>query len=230
MRTLFRGGPRNAVPPPAVASVFAGVFAAMFAACGPSVSLRVEQRSLKDLPLESRLDLLDAENDLFAAVDRRDDAEQGIDDARVALRRADKRVSEEDHDLDQARDRRDAAGIEVGKLAVQEAKAHRRVKEWDLDLAKGNLDVEEARLLVAQGRFERAKADVARKARTAGAADLKLKDFDRQVDDLQKHVKDVQNDVDKLSKRSEKDRQKWQALSRQLAELTGGAQGSAWVQ
>jgi chromosome segregation ATPase len=208
----------------------AALFAGALAACGPSVSLRVEQRSLKDLPLESRLDLLDAENDLFAAVDRRDDAEQGIDDARTALRRADNRVSEEEHDLDQAHDRRDAAGIEVGKLAVQEAKARRRVQDWDLDLAKGNLDVEDARLLVAEARFERAKADVARKARTAGAADLKLKDFDKQVDNLQRNVQDEQKDVAKVQKKSEKDRQKWQALSRQLAELTGGAQGSAWVQ
>ena len=199
-------------------------------ACGPSVSLRVEQRSLRDLPLESRLDLLDAENDLFAAVDRRDDAEQGIDDARLALHRADQRVSEAEHNLDQAKDRRDSAGIEVGKLAVEEAKAHRRVQDWQLDLARGDLDVEEARLLVAQARFERAKADVARKAKTAGAAELKLKDFDRQVETLQKNVKNVQDGVAKVQKSSEKDRQKWQALSRQLAELTGGAQGSAWVQ
>jgi hypothetical protein len=199
-------------------------------ACGPSVSLRVEQRSLRDLPLESRLDLLDAENDLFAAVDRRDDAEQIIDDAKVALHRADQRVSEAERNLDQARNRRDAAGIEVGKLAIQEARAHRRVQDWQVDLARDALDVEEARLLVAQARFERAKAEVARKAKTAGAGELKLKDFDRQVENLQKHVKDVQQDADKEQKRSEKDRQNWQALSRQLAELTGGAQGSAWVQ
>jgi chromosome segregation ATPase len=200
------------------------------AACGPSVSLRVQDRSLRDLPLESRLDLLDAENDLFAAIDRRDDAEQVIDDAKAALRRADQRVSEAERNLDQAKNRKDATGVEVGKLAVGEAKAHRRVQDWQVDLARDALDVEEARLLVAQARFERAKAEVARKAKTAGAAELKLKDFDRQVADLEKHVKDVQQDADKEQKKSEKDRQKWQALSRQLAELTGGAQGSAWVQ
>jgi len=203
---------------------------AVLAGCGPSVSLRVEQRSLRDLPLESRLDLLDAENDLFAAIDRRDDAEQAIEDARLAERRAKQRVSEADRNLDQARDRRDAQGIEVGKLAVDEAKAHRRVQEWQVDLAYGDLEVEEARLLVAQARFERAKAEVARKAKTPGAAELKLKDFDKQVDDLQKHVADVVKDREKEQKKSEKDRQKWQALSRQLADMTGGAQGSAWVE
>jgi hypothetical protein len=206
------------------------LLASFIAACGPSVSLRVEERSLRDLPLESRLDLLDAENDLFAAIDRRDDGEQVIDDAKIALRRADQRVSEAEHNLDQARNRRDTAGVEVGKLAIDEAKAHRRVQDWELDLARDALDVEEARLLVAQARFERAKAEVARKAKTAGAAELKLKDFDRQVDELQKHVKDVQTDSDKERKKSEKDRQKWLALSHKLAELTGGAQGSPWVE
>lgn len=220
MRTLSRQG----------VAALAGTLVWLVAACGPSVSLRVQDRSLKDLPLESRLDLLDAENDLFAAIDRRDDAEQVIDDAKVAFHRADQRVSEEEHNLDQARDRKDTAGIDVGKLAVTEAKAHRRVQDWQVDLARDALDVEDARLLVAQARFERAKAEVARKAKTPGAAELKLKDFDRQVDDLSKHVKNVQQDADKEQKKSEKDRQKWQTLARQLAALTGGAQGSAWVQ
>jgi len=220
--------PIRTAPPLRTAILFG--LACFGSACGPSVSLRVEERSLRDLPLESRLDLLDAENDLFAAIDRRDDAEQVIDDAKVAYHRADQRVAEAESNLDQARRRKDAAGIEVGKLAIQEAKAHRRVQDWEVDLARDALDVEEARLLVAQARFERAKAEVARKAKTPGAAELKLKDFDRQVEEMQKHVKDVQQDAEKERKKSEKDRQKWLALSHQLSEMTGGAQGSPWVQ
>lgn len=200
------------------------------AACGPSVSLRVEQRSLKELPLESRLDLLDAENDLFAAVDQRDDADQAIDDARVATRRADQRVADEEHSLDQARERKDQAGIAVGQLAVQEAKARRRVQVWRVAVARKGVELQEANLLVAQARFERSKAEVAKKAKTAGAAELRIKDFDRQIDDLQKYVKRQQGGVDRTIKDSEPDRQKWLALSHQLSELTGGGQGSAWVQ
>jgi hypothetical protein len=200
------------------------------AACGPSVSLRVEQRSLQQLPLESRLDLLDAENDLFAAVDRRDDAEQGVDDARIAVRRANDRIGQEEHDLDKAEDTHDKQGVVVGKLAVEEAKARRNFLETQVDVARAHLRVEEARLLAAEGRFERAKADVAKKAKTPGSADLKLKDFDDQVKALEAHVKDVQKDYDSEVKDSEKSRQKWLTLSRQLSQLTGGAQGSAWVE
>ena len=72
--------------------------------------------------------------------------------------------------------------------------------------------------------------EVAKKAKAPGAAELKLPDFDKQVDRLQLHVKDVQKEADKTRKAAEKDQAKWQALSRQLSELTGGAQGSAWVQ
>ena len=211
-------------------SVLSAGLATLLAACGPSVSLRVEQRSIKDLPLESRLDLLDAENDLFSAVDRRDDMEAAIEDARAAVHKADGRVDEADHNLDQAKDRKDQGGIDVGKLAVQEAKAHRTVQEWELKFAHKDLDVAEAQLLVAEARFEKSKAEVAKKAKAPGAAELKLPDFDKQVDRLQLHVKDVQKEADKTRKAAEKDQAKWQALSRQLSELTGGAQGSAWVQ
>ncbi len=198
--------------------------------CVPSVSLRVEERSIKDLPLESRLDLLDAENDLFSAVDRRDDAEAAIDDARVAMRHADARVDEAEQNLDQARQRKDPGGIDVGKLAIEEAKAHRKVREWEQRFAHKDLAVAEAQLIVAQARFERAKADVAKKAKTAGAAEIKLVDFDKQIERLLSYAKGVQREADALRKEAEKDQQHWQGLSRQLSELTGGAQGSAWVQ
>jgi peptidoglycan hydrolase CwlO-like protein len=207
-----------------------GVLVACLSACGPSVSLRVEQRSIKDLPLESRLDLLDAENDLFSAVDRRDDAEAAIDDARAAVRKADARVDEADRNLDQAKERRDQGGVDVGRLAILEAKAHRKVKEWELRFSHKDLDVAEAQLLVAEGRFEKSKAEVAKRAKTPGAAELKVQDFDKQVERLLVHVKSVQKDADATHKDAEKDQAKWQALSRQLSELTGGAQGSAWVQ
>src|SRR5262249_47562772 len=124
------------------------LFAALLGvACGPSVSLRVEQRSVQGLPLESRLDLLDAENDLFAAVDRRDDAEQGVEDARNAVRKANDRISEEEHDLDKAEDTHDKQGVVVGKLAVKEAKLRRDYLETQIDVARAHLRVEEARLL-----------------------------------------------------------------------------------
>jgi hypothetical protein len=206
------------------------VTCALLAACGPSVSLRVEQRSLQQLPLESRLDLLDAENDLFAAVDRRDDAEQGVEDARIAVRRANARIGEEEHDLDKAEDTHDKQGVVVGKLAVEESKVHRDYLETQVDVARAHFRVEEARLLVAEARFERAKADVAKKAKTPGSADLKLKEFDDQVTRLEAHVKDVQKGYEAEQKDSEKEKQKWLALSVKLSQLTGGAQGSAWVE
>jgi hypothetical protein len=206
------------------------VSVALAAACGPSVSLRVEQRSLQQLPLESRLDLLDAENDLFSAVDRRDDAEQAVEDARTAVRRANDRIHEEEHALDRAEDTHDKQGVVVGKLAVEEAKVRRDFLETQVDVARAHLRVEEARLLAAEGRFERSKAEVAKKAKTAGSADLKLKDFDDQVKALEANVAKVQKEYEGEQKDSEKSRQKWLVLSRQLSQLTGGAQGSAWVE
>src|SRR5262249_34140917 len=58
------------------ALLHAGLQAALLCACAPKVALRVPPEALAELPLERKLTLLDAENDLLAAVDSRDAQEE----------------------------------------------------------------------------------------------------------------------------------------------------------
>ena len=96
--------------------------------------------------------------------------------------------------------------------------------QWDL------LDVEERNLAAAHARFERVKAQAVKKANLKGAEKIDLKDFDKEVEGREasaaKAAKSVEKDIAKI----EKTREAWNETRRQLAEKTGGGQGSPWVQ
>jgi chromosome segregation ATPase len=202
----------------------------VLSACGPSVSVTVKRESLLALPVESRIDLLEAENELFGAVDELDDAEQALEDAREALRRANRRVGEAEDNRDKASNSKDPKNREIGVLAVQEAKLRRDFQETAVDQADVQLEVVQARLLVAQARFERTKAEAVKKANTKGASDIKLKDFDEQIVRLESRVKSMKAELTKGQAAEDKARKAWATASRKLADLTGGAQGSVWVE
>jgi chromosome segregation ATPase len=200
------------------------------AGCGASVSLRVQRESLLALPVESRIDLLEAENELFGAVDERDDAQQAVEDARECLRRAARRVDEAEDNRDKAGESHDPKGREIGRLAVEEAKLRRELQEMTLEQAEKAQEVVEARLLVAEARFERTKAEAVKKANTRGASDIKLKDFDEQILRLESRVKSQKAELAKGQAEEDKARKVWASASRKLADMTGGAQGSVWVE
>src|SRR4051812_7767475 len=89
-------------------------------ACGPRYGMRCPDELVQRLPYETRIELLEAENELAVAIDKSDESHNEVSRTRDALRRS--------------RDRRDAAGKEVGAaqdalskevatLAVDEAEA-----------------------------------------------------------------------------------------------------------
>jgi hypothetical protein len=185
---------------------------------------------MRALPVEERLDLLDAENDLFAAIDRRDDALQALDDAQDAYAKTGKLLATAEHDLDKAGDEKDQQGVAVGKLAVEEAHAHRRYADLAIDLAHDELDVASAYVLVAEAQFEKAKAEAVVRAKVKGASGIVVAKFDEQVKHFQKRAKGIEHDLQSDTKSADKVRARWTELSHQLSEQTGGAQGSPWVE
>ncbi|MHB8417147.1 MAG: hypothetical protein ACYDCL_03665 [Myxococcales bacterium] len=197
--------------------------------CG-GLSLRVSPDSVHALPVDERLDLLDAENDLFAALDRRDDAVQALDDARDAYARTKRQLSAAGSDLDKAEDERDSQGVAIGKLAVDEAKAHRRWADRAIDLARDQLDIASAYVLVAEAQFEKAKAEAVVRAKVKGASKISVPDYAAQVKRFRDRARSVERDLKEDTVAAEKIRSRWAELSRKLSELTGGAQGSPWVE
>jgi hypothetical protein len=198
-------------------------------ACG-GLSYRVDADAVHALPVDERLDLLDAENDLFAALDRRDDAVQALDDARDAYQRTARQLSTAAADLDRASDEHDSHGVAIGKLAVDEARAHRRWADRAIDLAEDQLDIASAYVLVAEAQFEKAKAEAVVRAKVKGASAVHVRDYDDQVKHFLKRAQGVERDLKEDQADAEKVRAKWAQLSQELSEQTGGAQGTPWVE
>lgn len=197
--------------------------------CGCGL-LRVDDRAVARLPLESKLDLIEAENDLFIAVDATDEAASKVLETREDYRKADTRIAEAHEALNQAEAAGDSKLIEIGKLSIQESKERKDFLEAHLDVAWAELDVEKAKLELARARYERARAQVVKKANVEGAQAIKLEAFDKQVADLEATVKNEQERKAAQAAAEEKIRSRWYATKLVLASKTGGAQGSPWVE
>ncbi|MGI5861781.1 MAG: hypothetical protein ACOX6T_06940 [Myxococcales bacterium] len=199
----------------------------LLAGCGLH---RVDPAAVKALPLEARLDLLEAENELFIAVDAVDEASFRLEDAREAYRSADDRIDEAKAALGQAEKGKDPHLIEVARLAVQAAKEREAFLDVWRDVEAARLDVEKARLELAQVRFERTKALAVKRANIAGAEKLDLEDYDAAVADLEEEVKQREEEARLAEEGAGKARSRWQATRKLLAQKTGGGQGSPWVE
>ncbi|MBI5544003.1 MAG: hypothetical protein HY901_08960 [Deltaproteobacteria bacterium] len=197
--------------------------------CGCGIK-RVDEAAVARLPLESKLDLIEAENDLFIAVDSVDEAANRVLETREDYRNADQRISEAKEALATAESANDPKLVEIGKLSVQESKERKEfLSAWE-DVMWAMLDVEKAKLDLAKARYERSRAQAVKKANVEGAQKIKVDDFDKQVAELEAAVKKETAAAQSQNANAEKVRGTWYATRRVLAAKTGGAQGSPWVE
>jgi hypothetical protein len=192
--------------------------------------LRVDDSAVQRLPLESKLDLIEAENDLFIAVDAVDEAANRVIETKEDYKKADTAIDEAGEALSQAEQAKDQKLIDISKLSVTEGRQHRDFLSVQEDVLWAQLDVEKAKLELARGRYEKARAQAVKKANVEGAQKIKLEDYDKQVAELEATVKKRQADVVKESAAAEKVRGVWYATRRNLSSKTGGGQGSPWVE
>lgn len=197
------------------------------AGCG---LLRVDEGAVARLPLESKLDLIEAENDLFIAIDSVDEAANRVLETKDDYKNADKRIAEADEALKNAEAAKDPKQVEVAKLSVQESKDKKEFLSSWVDVMWAMLDLEKAKLELARGRYERNRAQAVKKANVEGAQKITLADFDKQVAALEAEVKAQTAAAQKQNAAAEKVRGTWYATRRALSAKTGGAQGSAWVE
>lgn len=197
------------------------------AGCG---LLRVDEAAVGRLPLEAKLDLIEAENDLFIAIDAVDEAANKVLETREDYKNADNRIGEAKEALKNAELAKDPKLIEIGRLSVQESKDRQQfLSAWE-DVMWAMLDVEKAKLDLAKGRYEKTRAQSVKKANVEGAQKIKVEDFDRQVQKLEAAVKSETARAQARNTAAEKVRGTWYATRRVLAGKTGGAQGSPWVE
>jgi hypothetical protein len=207
------------------------VFAALLLAaigCAPKVSLRVPPSAIAELPIERKLTLLDAENDLLAAVDARDLQEEKTLQAREAIDDAWKLKREVEEQADKAR--KAGQSPEVQEAAIREASLRIEWARADLDLQRSLLRREEGALMLAEARYEQTRAGEVLEAGLAGAQGLRAAEFQEQTDRLAKVADLKAADAKNQQAQADQVAAKWKEARAQLTRLTGGAQGSAWVQ
>lgn len=195
--------------------------------CGPKYGMRVPNNLLEKLSYESRIELLEAENDLAVAIDHRDEAENEVLRTRDALRRAKDRLSAAEDEEDDADDQ---VAKEVATLAVDEANARVEYLRAQQQVNVKSLEVEELQLRCAHARFEAARLGVARKAKVEGSESLEPKEFDDQVKACEAEVAELKNAMKEQTETAHVARESWDKRKAALAKKTFDARASPYVE
>jgi len=200
------------------------------AACAGPIKERVKPDLVKELPMESRIELLDAENGLFGAIDEVDDARSNLEDGEAAVDQAGDRIDEAKDQRKKASKEHDDAGVQVAELAITEAKAHESFAKLQVKVLRAEVREKEGELDVARGRYELAKAREVKRVNLQGSQKLKVEDFENQVGRLEDRLKKLQAEEDAQKAVANEQKKAWDDSRDALARATGGAQGSAFVE
>lgn len=197
------------------------------AACGPRYSLKVPREQVEKLPYESRIELLEAENDLAIAVDRLDEAHNNVTRTRDAIRRA---KSNEGAAENEEREAKDGPSRDVARLAIEEARARVDYLRVRQEVNLRQVDVEELALRCAFAHFEQAQQVAVVKAKVPGSERLKPEDFDKQVKECDADVAKERAAAKEVEKKVEAVRSAWEAKKGALARKTFDARASPYVE
>jgi hypothetical protein len=174
------------------------------------------------------LALLDDENESLAAQDDRDAQEDRAYRARTTLLEARRLEIEAERLLEQVR--RDKQPSTVAEAALAEARIRVELAEKDLGLQRALLRLTETALVVAEARYELRRATEVEKAGLSGAEGVHGEEYRAQIDALLQLAVRREAEAEKQRSAAEKVRARWLESRRELTRLTGGGQGSAWVQ
>ena len=201
--------------------------ALLLAACTGRYGRRVPNALLEKLPYESRIELLEAENDLALAIDHLDSAEAEILRTRDALRRAKDQRRDAKSEVSSAAD---AVSKEVATLAVAEAEAKVEMLQARQALNLRREELQTLMLSCAQARFQAARLAVARKAKVEGSEKLDPKDFDEQVKACQTEAAQTQEKLAEPEKEMATTKDAWEQRRTDLAKKTFDARASPYVE
>jgi len=195
--------------------------------CSAKYGKRVPKELVAKLPYESRIELLEAENELAVAIDRLDESESEILRTRHALRRARSRLGAAHGEVGDAKEPEAKA---VAKLAVTEGKArveflHRR-QRMNVEAR----ELETLALRCAFARFELARLTVARKAKVKGSERLPPAEFEKQIARCDAEVTEERKGGEKTRERLAKAKQDWDAKKEELASQSFDSRATPFVE
>ncbi|RKH08744.1 hypothetical protein D7V97_18585 [Corallococcus sp. CA053C] len=196
-------------------------------ACGPRYGMRVPDSLVKKLPYETRIELLESENDLALAIDRVDETDNEVNRARENIRRARSRQEAAEDEEDRAPD---ASSREVAQLAIAESEARVEFLRAHQRLNVGLREVEKLSLRCSFAKFELARLTAARKAKVQGSERLEPKDYEEQVSECEAAVKEERAALAEDTKEAQTAKEAWEAKKAALAKKTFDARASPYVE
>ncbi len=179
------------------------------------------------LPYESKIELLEAENELALAIDHLDEAQSEVNRTRDAIRRAKDRYGAAKGERGDAENDR---AREVAELAVLEADARVEFLRARQDVNVETLGLKERGLTCAHAKFELARVNVARKAKVEGSESVDPKDFEEQAKACDERVTQQKAEMAETEKRAAELRAAWEKTKDALAKKTFDARASPYVE
>ena len=185
----------------------------LLAGCGGKYGRTVPDDMVNKLTYEDKVDLVEAENDLFVAYDRVDDAENEILRTRDQIRRAKKSESLAGDEI-QARD---PATKELAVLAR---------RYWNVR----NRELDELNRTCAITRYQLARLTAVRKVKVPGSERYDPKDFERQAKQCEGELADRRKAAKPERERMEKARAEWEKKRDVVARKSFDARASPFVE
>ncbi|HEY1333885.1 MAG TPA: hypothetical protein VGF31_06490, partial [Myxococcaceae bacterium] len=195
--------------------------------CGGKYGRTVPDDMVNKLTYEDKVDLVEAENDLFVAYDRVDDAENEILRTRDQIRRAKKSESLASGEIGQAKD---PATKELAVLSRDEAQARVEYLRARQDLNVKNRELDELNRTCAITRYQSARLTAVRKVKVPGSERYDPKDFERQVKTCEADLADRRKAAKPERERMEKSRAEWEKKRDVVARKSFDARASPFVE
>jgi hypothetical protein len=197
------------------------------AGCGSRYGAKVPDNLVRALPYENKIDLLEAENDLFIAYDRVDETENEVSRTRDQIRRAKHAESIASDEVGQAKD---PASKEIAQLTVEEVRARIDYLRARQTLNVQLREVEEVARQCAVARYQLARLLAVRKAKVKGSESYKPEDFERQAKNCDSEVADRRKGLKPDEESLTKTRTDWDKRKEVLAKRTFDARASPYVE
>jgi hypothetical protein len=201
-----------------------------FSAGCADLAYRVPRSMLRELSVENKLALFEAENEVAIAWDEREQAMRKIQVIKFALTDAEKQWDDAKESEARAKKKNSAKAAQVAAVAIKTFLAKIEFLEAMLNVARERYYVKESVLTVALARFELAKATLVKKNSIAGAEDIELENFEGQVDHWVQRARSRQEDLAGAEKGANERKKVYMAQRDLLDKTSGGGLGSPWVE
>ncbi len=195
--------------------------------CGSRYGKRVPDDLVSKLPYENKVDLLEAENDLFVAYDKVDEMDSEVRRTRDQIRRAKSAESAAGDEVGQSRD---SVSREVAQLAVEEARSRVSYLRARQEVNLKSREVSEVERDCAVSRYQLARLTAVRKVKVGGSEGYKPDEFERQVKACETEVADRKKSGKADDDRYTVARTEWEKRKEALARRTFDARASPFVE